>query len=127
MLCPAAALEGAVNANTDRSGPTVSARQVVLLVSEDSGTPFSPSALTIRYQVPVVVFAGMVSVAAPALLAPAASAGTLRPPSARSPASSVLLLDRKYCVTEVSAGPPPWLRMVSVALIVCPAAAVVGN
>ena len=94
MGAPAPAMPGTVSALGTRSGPMVSARDSVLLDSEVSTRASSPSALAMRYQEPVVVPAGMVTLTEPELAAPGASAATARLPMGTSPASSVELLER---------------------------------
>ena len=85
---------GAVKESTIRSGPIWMAATAVLLLSAVSGTEPSPSAWAIRKYDPASVAAGIVTVVEPALLAPAARAGTARLPSSLSPASRTVLVDR---------------------------------
>src|SRR5436309_4170304 len=80
MVDPGSAVKGAESAGTCRSGPTASDVVLVLLVSTDSGTVCPPSATTIRYRVPGVASAGIVTGVEPALLLP-----MLRSPTGRLP------------------------------------------
>src|SRR5262245_40318601 len=79
------------------------------------------------YQAPAAVPAGIVSAVDATLVAPAASSGTARVPSGTSLASSTLLAERWKAVVEPAAGLPPPFFVVSLTVIVPPAAAVAGT
>jgi hypothetical protein len=93
-VLPAAAVAGAVTADTIRSGPTlIDPVDFALLVSTVSGTAASQSALA-RMKYEPVVTTGRCSVVARVSLAPGASVGTLLLPRKMSDASQVLFVDR---------------------------------
>src|SRR6476659_3212794 len=75
-VSPAFAVDGAVTAETTRSGPIRIVVYLVLLLSVVSVTVFESSALAIKYQRPGVML-GTVMVVVPALTSPAASGPTL--------------------------------------------------
>src|SRR5512145_89673 len=126
MIWPSPTAAGTDSAETNRSGPIRTSQVAKLLVSVVSTRLSWASALAMRYQLPVAVLAGIVRAALALLLEPAGSAGTLRAPSAMSPASRMPLSERKYCVTLAGAAPPPWLRVVSVTVMLWPGPAVPG-
>ncbi len=125
-LCPAAATAGTVRADTFMSGPMRIKRVLVLLPSKVSGTARAASAFAMMYQLPVGVSARSTTLVVPELLAPGERAATSRLPSGTSAASRMVLAERKYCICDAAAAPPPWFSVVSVMAMVSPAPALVG-
>src|SRR5439155_429659 len=126
MADPGSAVKGAESAGTCRSGPTASDVVLVLLVSTDSGTVCPPSATTIRYRVPGVASAGIVTSVEPALSLPLPRTPTGKLPINVSPESRMLSRVNDALPFYAAAGTVAKFCVVSVTVMVNPGAAPKG-